>query len=180
MRIPPTLLVVPAIATILLGCGSAGGGEAPASGPEDASAAQDAGASALAASTSGASAAEAKVRRRGPRLKLVSSDYGRILANGRGRAVYLFTADSRRHGTCYGACAGAWPPYLVKRAPVAEGVRAKLLGTTRRRDGRRQVTYAGHPLYYYIADSPGRILCQDVEEYGGHWYVVRRTGDAVR
>jgi predicted lipoprotein with Yx(FWY)xxD motif len=177
MRSTGVILVIPIIAAILLGCGGATGGDQTVSG--SGAGALDVSANDPTASSSEASPASAPPR--GPQLKLVSSDYGRILANGRGRAVYLFTADSRRHSNCYGACARAWPPYLVKRAPVAgKRVRAKLLGTTRRSDGRRQVTYAGHPLYYYVGDSPGRVLCQDVEEYGGHWYVVRRTGHAVR
>ena len=59
-------------------------------------------------------------------------------------------------------------------------VTASRLGTVRRRDGRRQVTYAGHPLYYYVSDSPGRILCQSVNEFGGFWLVVKPSGAPVR
>jgi hypothetical protein len=69
----------------------------------------------------------------------------------------------------------------VRRKPSAgAGARAALIGTTRRRDGSLQVTYRGRPLYYYVGDGPGQILCQDVEEYGGHWYVVAPRGTAVR
>jgi predicted lipoprotein with Yx(FWY)xxD motif len=61
------------------------------------------------------------------------------------------------------------------------GVDADLLGTTRRRDGRRQVTYNGHPLYYYVTDTkPGQITCQDVTEFGGTWLVVDPAGTAIR
>jgi len=116
-----------------------------------------------------------------PSLKLGSSDYGRILFDGRGRALYLFTSDKGTNSRCYGACAAAWPPYLKKTAPTAgRGTRQSLLGTTRRRDGKRQVTYGGHPLYYYVGDrKAGQVLCQNVVEFGGTWLVVSGRGAAV-
>ena len=111
-----------------------------------------------------------------------SSDYGRVLFDGKGFALYAFTHDPKGKSTCIGACAAAWPPYVVKRAPgAAAGVRAGLLGTTRRADGSVQVTYRGRPLYYYVGDrTPGQILCQNVAEYGGLWLVVRPDGTLVR
>ena len=116
-----------------------------------------------------------------PTVTVRSSDYGRILFDGGSRALYAFTRDSRGKTTCYGVCAVAWPPYLVRgtlRAGV--GTKGSLLGTTRRRDGRRQLTYAGRPLYYYVHDPRGKVLCQNVREYGGLWLVVRPTGTLVR
>src|SRR6266545_2657318 len=93
-----------------------------------------------------ATAASAK----GPKLRIVSSDYGQIPASGRGRALYLFTADTGKASNCSGDCATAWPPYIVKSKPVAgSGVKSGLIGTTRRSDGRLQATYAGHPVYFY-------------------------------
>ena len=136
-------------------------------------------ASAEAATTPSQPAAAAP--RKGPKLKVVDSDYGRILADGRGRALYLFTADTGAASTCSGDCAAAWPPWIVKRKPkAASGARGKLIGTTRRDDGRLQATYGGHPLYYYVGDrAPGEVKCQAVFEYGGYWYVVRSSGRAV-
>ena len=67
----------------------------------------------------------------------------------------------------------------VARVRAGDGARKGLLGTTRRRNGKLQVTYAGHPLYYYKDDSPGRILCHNVEEFGGLWLVVKPNGSAV-
>jgi predicted lipoprotein with Yx(FWY)xxD motif len=121
-------------------------------------------------------------RSKGPKLKVVDSDYGRILSDGRGRAFYLFTADTGNASTCSGECAAAWPPWIVKRKPRAgAGAQAKLIGTTRREDGRLQATYRGHPLYYYVGDrAPGEVKCQAVFEFGGYWYVVRSSGKAVR
>ena len=113
-----------------------------------------------------------------------SSSFGRILFDGRGYALYGFTRDPRRKSACNGSCAKAWPPYLVtSRAPAraGNGVRSRLLGTTRRADGKLQVTYAGHPLYYYVGDRrPREILCQNVSEFGGVWLVVRANGAFVR
>ncbi len=62
---------------------------------------------------------------------------------------------------------------------AGSGLISRSLGTTHRRGGTLQVTYAGHPLYYYSSDSPGQILCQDVEEFGGTWLVVSPRGTAV-
>jgi predicted lipoprotein with Yx(FWY)xxD motif len=106
-----------------------------------------------------------------------ASRYGTILFDGRGFVLYAFTHDLRGKSRCNGACAKAWPPYLVKgKAP-----RGRLLGTTRRADGTTQITYAGRPLYYYVADrKPGQILCQNVSEFGGLWLVVRPDGSLVR
>ena len=110
-----------------------------------------------------------------------SSSFGRILFDGSNRALYAFTADPRGKATCYGKCAEAWPPYIVHGALRAgAGTRRSLLGTTRRRDGRRQLTYAGKPLYYYVHDPRGQVLCQDVREFGGLWLVVRPSGQLVR
>jgi predicted lipoprotein with Yx(FWY)xxD motif len=115
-------------------------------------------------------------------LRVRDSEYGRILFDGRGFVLYGFTADKKRRSVCTGACAAAWPPYVVKGAPRAgSGVEKSLLGTVRRADGKRQVTYAGRPLYYYVGDRrPGQILCQNVPEFGGDWLVVRSSGAFVR
>jgi predicted lipoprotein with Yx(FWY)xxD motif len=109
------------------------------------------------------------------------SSFGRILFDGRGFVLYGFTRDPRGKSACSGACARAWPPYVVKSPPRAGlGVAARLLGTTKRKDGSVQVTYAGRPLYYYVRDRrPGQILCQNVTEFGGVWRVVRPNGRLV-
>ena len=111
-----------------------------------------------------------------------SSRFGRILFDGRGFALYGFTKDPRGRSVCSGACAAAWPPYIVRKAPrVGAGVKGSLIATTRRADGRLQVTYNGRPLYYYVSDrAPGQILCQNVSEFGGLWLVARPNGTLVR
>jgi predicted lipoprotein with Yx(FWY)xxD motif len=119
-----------------------------------------------------------------PTLIVRDSKYGRVLFDGRGYALYAFTRD-RRGGPsrCYGACAAAWPVYFGKGTLRAgKGVTQSLIGTVRRRDGRRQITYNRRPLYYYVGERgwPGVILCQNVDEFGGLWLVVRPGGQLVR
>ena len=116
-----------------------------------------------------------------PTVTVKTSSFGRILFDGRGFVLYGFTRDPRARSTCIGACARAWPPYIVKSRPRAgTGVTARLLGTTRRANGSLQATYAGRPLYYYVGDrKPGQILCQNVTEFGGVWRVVRPSGRLV-
>lgn len=110
------------------------------------------------------------------------SSFGRILFDGRGFALYAFTRDRARQSACANACANKWPPYVVGHRPNARrGVDASLLGTILRHDGRRQATYAGKPLYYYVGDrKPLQVLCQNVREFGGLWLVVRPNGTLVR
>jgi len=110
------------------------------------------------------------------------SAYGRVLFDARGFALYAFTRDAQGRSACSGACARRWPPYVIDRSPLAgRGVAAAKLGAITRADGRRQVTYAGRPLYRYLGDRrPLQILCQNVREFGGLWLVVRPGGGVVR
>jgi predicted lipoprotein with Yx(FWY)xxD motif len=117
-----------------------------------------------------------------PTVEIHGSRYGHVLTDGAGRTLYLFTRERSAGSRCYGACAKAWPPLIAHgRLATGRGARRSLLGTTRRRDGRRQVTYRGHPLYYYVGESrAGQILCQNVTEFGGTWLVVSPAGAAIR
>ncbi len=165
----PALAALMALTLVALGCGddSADGGSKTSPPPAaTASPADDGGSQ--------------ETARKGTTVKLVDSQFGRILADGRGQAVYLFDKETSKRSECYGACAKAWPPLLTKGKPrTGGGARSRLLGTTRRRNGKRQVTYDGHPLYYYVDDSPGRVLCHNVEEFGGLWLVIRAAGTPV-
>jgi predicted lipoprotein with Yx(FWY)xxD motif len=115
-------------------------------------------------------------------VTVAGSPFGKVLFDGRGFVLYAFTKDGKGRSKCSGACAKAWPPYIVKSRPRARaGVKASLLGTTKRADGRLQATYGGRPLYYYVGDrKPGQVLCQNVNEFGGLWLVVRPNGTLVR
>jgi predicted lipoprotein with Yx(FWY)xxD motif len=121
----------------------------------------------------------AAASRRGVTVK--SSSYGRILFDDRGFVLYGFTRDAHGRSRCTGACAKAWPPYIVRWRPRSgKGVAGARLGTVRRAGGRLQVTYFGRPLYYYVGDRrPGQIFCQNVTEFGGVWRVIRPTGRLV-
>lgn len=103
---------------------------------------------------------------------------GKILVDGAGKTLYLFEADKSTSSTCYGDCATYWPPLLTTGAPEAgTGVTATLLGTTTRKDGTKQVTYAGHPLYYVVTDrNPGDATGQGVNNFGAPWDVVGPDG----
>jgi predicted lipoprotein with Yx(FWY)xxD motif len=114
-------------------------------------------------------------------ITLRSSHYGRTISDADQRVLYLFAADHTSKSTCYGACAKAWPPLLTKGAPnVAGGLKASLLGTTRRKDGATQVTYAGHPLYYFSSDAKaGDTKGQGLAQFGAEWYVLAPSGHKI-
>jgi predicted lipoprotein with Yx(FWY)xxD motif len=130
----------------------------------------------------GASAADdwtpaaAAEKQRGAKLKLKRSPYGRVLfANG--YAMYLFTRDGDSRSECRGRCARAWPPLVASgRVEAGKGVKERLIDTARRANGEKQVLYNGHPLYGYVHDPRGEVLCHDVVEFGGTWYAVRKSG----
>jgi predicted lipoprotein with Yx(FWY)xxD motif len=117
-----------------------------------------------------------------PRLvRVAPTAYGTALVDRRGFALYRFTRDTKSVSTCYRGCATSWPPYLVPSKLAGGLTNTRLAGTIRRTDGRLQVTYAGHPLYYYVGDRrPGQVLCQGVTEFGGGWYVVAPSGHIIR
>jgi len=165
-----TLVPLAAVAAFALGCGEGEGGEAAGK--------------AVTTTAAGVAVAEREPgvagRPQGTRIKVVDSEFGRVIANGRGEALYLFDKERGGRAACYGTCATVWPPVLTKGKPIAGGgARAGLLGTTWRANGKLQVTYAGQPLYFYVGDSPGTILCHDVEEFGGNWLVVEPSGRAA-
>jgi predicted lipoprotein with Yx(FWY)xxD motif len=107
---------------------------------------------------------------------------GTYLTDSEGRALYLFAADKSANSTCYSACATLWPPLTTHGTPRAgAGVSAALLATTRRSDGTREVTYKGHPLYYYAGDShAGQTTGQGVSQFGAKWYLVAGNGSAIQ
>jgi predicted lipoprotein with Yx(FWY)xxD motif len=110
-------------------------------------------------------------------LSARSSEFGMTVFGPNGKVVYVFGADRGSTSRCYGVCASAWPPLLTGAAPLAgPGIEAKLLGTTKRSDGTLQVTYNGHPLYYYSADKVGKIMCQHANMHGGLWLVIKPNG----
>jgi predicted lipoprotein with Yx(FWY)xxD motif len=116
------------------------------------------------------------------RVTLHRTKLGKVLATGSGRTLYLFMKDKNGHSACYGSCAKYWPPLMKKGALRAgAGVKSKLLGTTKRKNGKLQVTYKSHPLYLYISDTgAGQVSGQGLNLSGGKWYVVSAAGKAIK
>jgi predicted lipoprotein with Yx(FWY)xxD motif len=117
----------------------------------------------------------------GATIAVATSKLGQVLVDGKGMTVYLFVADTGTTSTCYTSCATIWPPVLTTGAPQAgAGTSASLLGTTTRTDGKIEVTYAGHPLYYFVQDkASGDTTGQGINGFGGLWWVVSPTGTAI-
>src|SRR6185437_13880683 len=110
-----------------------------------------------------------------------TSSGGSFLTNGAGRAIYLFMADSTGKSACDGACAAAWPPVIATAQPTATGgAQASGLSTITRSDGSKQVTYDGHPLYYFTGDTgPGTDKGQGLDNFGAKWWLVAPTGSTI-
>jgi predicted lipoprotein with Yx(FWY)xxD motif len=111
-------------------------------------------------------------------IKTAQTPLGTILTDDKGRAVYLFVADKTTRSTCIGACANEWPPLTTTGTPVAgDGVNGSLMSTSPRDDGTTQLTYNGHPLYYYDDDKgPGTTAGQGDNSFGAKWYVLTPAG----
>ena len=114
------------------------------------------------------------------KVTLHNTKIGNVLATSSGRTLYLFTKDKHGKSACNGACAGYWPPLMKKGAlSAAGGVKSKLLGTTKRKNGKLQVTYKGHPLYLFKLDhGAGQIAGQGQNFFGGKWFVLSAAGAA--
>jgi predicted lipoprotein with Yx(FWY)xxD motif len=150
------LLIAPVvIALSIAGCGG-GGGSGTAPSPK------------TAASSS-------------PTLRLAGLEPGKALVDAQGRTLYLFEADKGDKSTCNGACASLWPPATATGTTTAgPGLTAGEVGTTKRSDGQRQLTYNGHPLYRYAADrKPGDANGQGLNQFGAKWYVLNARGSKI-
>ena len=112
---------------------------------------------------------------------LRNTPLGRVVVDDNGRTLYLFEKDKNRRSACYGQCAMYWPPLLTHGKPAARsGAKQALLGTIRRADGSRQVTYAGHPLYRYVQDrQPGQTTGEGLQLFGGGWDVLSPAGKKI-
>jgi predicted lipoprotein with Yx(FWY)xxD motif len=114
-------------------------------------------------------------------IGLATNKFGKVLVDSHGRSLYLFEKDKSTASTCYGACASVWPPLTVSGKPSAgAGVATAQLGTTKRTDGQTEVTYNGHPLYYYVSDTaPGQITGEGLNQFGAVWDLVAPTGKKI-
>lgn len=142
------------------------------------------GSSASTPASSGASTSKATATAtsaKGVSIVTASGKHGTYLAGAGGRALYLWEGDKGGMSNCSGACAQVWPPLTTKSKPIAgSGVTASKLGTVKRSDGTLQVTYSGHPLYYFAEDSgPGTTLGQASDGFGADWWIVAPSGAAI-
>jgi predicted lipoprotein with Yx(FWY)xxD motif len=129
---------------------------------------------------SSTSTAVAPGKRTGTVIKSANSQFGKMLFDGTGQAIYLFDKEGTTKPECYGACAEAWPPVLTEGTPIAaDGTRASLLGTTKRTDDTTQVTYGGHPLYVYAHEAKNEVKCHNIRGFGGLWLIVTPQGRAA-
>jgi len=117
----------------------------------------------------------------GARVSAASSSLGKIIVDSRGRTLYLFEKDTRGHSACSGTCAMYWPPLLTRSKPIAgHGLKKSLLGTIRRANGARQVTYAGHPLYRYVLDTKaGQTNGEGLQDFGAGWDALSAAGKKI-
>ncbi len=181
-----SLTVVALCAVLVTGCSE----DDPASGPDDKSASatevetspstDESTAGSTDESTGGTEGSSPTSSSPAPGTEIVASpsDFGTILFDATGQAIYIFDVETSSEPRCYDDCETAWPPVLTDGPPVAGAeVEASLLGTTERSDGTTQVTYNGHPLYFYAHEGKNEVLCHDVFLNGGNWYAVQPSGD---
>ncbi len=159
IRTPALAVALLAALTLFAGCGSGSSGSSTATGGSSTTTGKPSGPATIATS---------------------STSLGTILVVG-GRSVYLFERDTGPHSTCSGACLAQWPAVTTAAAPKASGgATASMLGTTKQAEGTLQVTYAGHPLYYFADDrSAGQTNGQGLNAFGAKWYVVAPSGTAI-
>jgi predicted lipoprotein with Yx(FWY)xxD motif len=159
----PTL-ALPMIAVAIAGCGGGSSSNANAN-PSTTTTKQS--------TSTGSGAATVDVR---------STGLGKILVDSKGMTLYLFEKDTGPKSTCSGACASAWPPFTTNGTPKAgSGATGSMIGTTKRSDGTTEVTYNGHPLYYYAGDQqPGDTNGQNLDQFGAEWYVVSPAGKTIK
>jgi predicted lipoprotein with Yx(FWY)xxD motif len=153
-----------AVAVAVLAAACASGGSSGSAAAPAASSSAAPGSAAASGSGSGSTV-----------ITTATSSAGTFLADGSGRAVYLWVKDTGGTSACSGACAGAWPPVTASGTVTVSG-----LGTITRSDGTKQVTYDGHPLYYFVGDSgPGKANGQGSDSFGAKWWLVAPTGSDI-
>jgi predicted lipoprotein with Yx(FWY)xxD motif len=174
MKIPRAMAV--ASAALALGVAAAGCGSSSSSNAAPASGGTSASSS---GKSSGYGYGSPSASTSAVTLKTANSSLGTILVDQDGKTLYLFEADGMNKSNCDGGCVSLWPP-VTGKASAGSGVQSGMLGTTMRSDGSSQVTYAGHPLYWFSGDqNAGDTNGQGLTDFGGAWYAVSPAGKAV-
>jgi predicted lipoprotein with Yx(FWY)xxD motif len=114
-------------------------------------------------------------------VKVDKTKLGKVVANAQSHTLYMFRKDHSHKSSCYGSCAKFWPPLLTTGSPKAgAGAKAALLGTTKRTDGKLQVTYKGYPVYTFLEDKkPGDTKGEGLKQFGANWYALTPTGVVI-
>ncbi len=116
----------------------------------------------------------------GTAIVVGDSQFGPVLFDAAGQAIYLFEPEGSGVPQCYNECAAAWPPVLTTSAPRGgNGIAAELLGEVPRSDGTRQVSYGGRPLYYYAHEGRHVVECHNILSFGGLWFAITAAGEAA-
>ena len=133
------------------------------------------------ASSAPAAGSSASASTTGTVITTHAGSAGAFLTAGSGRTVYLWAKDGMNMSACSGACAAAWPPVpATGQLTAAGGAKASDLGTITRSDGTKQVTYDGHPLYYFVGDSAaGQANGQGSDNFGAKWWLVASSGAKI-
>jgi predicted lipoprotein with Yx(FWY)xxD motif len=174
-----TILKAMVIATAALALGIAaagcGGSSNSSSAPASGTNASSGGAGAYGYGGGGGSSSSASA----VTLKATTSPLGTILVDQDGKTLYLFEADSTNKSNCSGGCLSLWPPVMANgKATAGSGVTAGMIGTA---TGSSQVTYAGHPLYWFSGDTKaGDTNGEGLNDFGGEWYAISPAGTAVK
>lgn len=136
---------------------------------------------AVVAATSGASTKKTSTVPAMSAISLKQTSLGQTLVDADGRTLYLFEGDRPNVSTLSPAGKSVWPPFTARVTPQAmNGVVAAQIGTITNARGKAQITYAGHPLYYYVGDhGSDQTRGQGLNEFGGLWYVLAGSGQAV-
>jgi predicted lipoprotein with Yx(FWY)xxD motif len=169
------VLLALAAALLVAGCGSSSDGTSGSSG----GAYGGKGSAASSDTTSGGGGAATAAPASGAIVSVGSvPGLGRVLVDAKGFTLYDFHKDKGTTSSCYGGCAEVWPPLVTEgEAQTSNGAMASKLGTTQRKDGTTQVTYAGHPLYTYVEDKqPGDSRGNDFSSFGAQWYALAPSG----
>jgi predicted lipoprotein with Yx(FWY)xxD motif len=168
------IAVLGASALLAAGCGSSGKSSSATSAASAYPTASETTSSATATTPASGGATTVTVKQ--------ASKLGTILAAGSKKlTVYMFEGDKGASSSCSGACASVWPPVTTSGAPSASGAASSsVLGTITRSDGTTQITYKGHPLYFFARDKDsGDAYGQGVKGFGADWYVLAPSGSKV-
>ena len=137
-------------------------------------------AAAIAAAAATAASHAGSARSSTAALQLRSTSLGKVLVNANGRTLYMYTLDKSGKSVCYTSCASFWPPMLSKtsKPTLGAGVKRSLVGVTKRKNGKLQVTYHGHPLYTFLADKKAGAV--GGQGYQKRWYVLNASGAVIK